>query len=116
QKEIVVDEKSTDDDYSSFREKLLASKSKDKRGKEGKGARYVVYDFQYEAEGGAGLRNKIAFISWIPDDSPMLVRMTYSSSKESLKRALNGLAVDIQANDEDDIEYDTIITKVQKGR
>jgi len=42
--------------------------------------------------------------------------MMYSSSKEALKRALNGLAADIQANDPDDIEYDTIIAKVAKGR
>lgn len=43
-------------------------------------------------------------------------RMMYSSSKEALKRALNGLAADIQANDPDDIEYDTIIARVAKGR
>lgn len=42
--------------------------------------------------------------------------MMYSSSKEAIKRALNGLAADIQANDPDDIEYDTIISKVAKGR
>ena len=32
-------------------------------------------------------------------------RMMYSSSKDALKRALNGLAADIQANDPDDIEH-----------
>lgn len=42
--------------------------------------------------------------------------MMYSTSKEAIKRALNGLAADIQANDPDDIEYDTIISKVAKGR
>lgn len=42
--------------------------------------------------------------------------MMYSSSKEAIKRALNGLAADIQANDADDIEHDTIISKVSKGR
>jgi len=42
--------------------------------------------------------------------------MMYSSSKEALKRALNGLAADIQANDPDDIEYDSIIARVAKGR
>ena len=42
--------------------------------------------------------------------------MMYSSSKDALKRSLNGLAADIQANDQDDIEYDEIITRVSKGR
>jgi len=42
--------------------------------------------------------------------------MMYSTSKEAIKRALNGLAVDVQANDPDDIEYDTIIQRVIKGR
>jgi cofilin len=42
--------------------------------------------------------------------------MMYSSSKDALKRALNGLAADIQANDADDIEYDTILNRVSKGR
>lgn len=42
--------------------------------------------------------------------------MMYSSSKEAIKRALNGLAADIQANDADDIEFDSIINRVAKGR
>ena len=43
-------------------------------------------------------------------------RMMYSSSKDAIKRALNGLAADIQANDADDIEYESIISRVSKGR
>jgi cofilin len=42
--------------------------------------------------------------------------MMYSSSKDALKRALNGLAADIQANDADDIEWETILSRVSKGR
>lgn len=42
--------------------------------------------------------------------------MMYSSSKETLKRALNGIAVEIQANEEDDIEYQSIVSRVAKGR
>lgn len=43
-------------------------------------------------------------------------RMMYSSSKEAIKRALNGLAADIQANDADDIEWENIKSRVSKGR
>lgn len=42
--------------------------------------------------------------------------MLYSSSKESLKRSLNGIAVELQANDEDDLEYETVRKGVAKGR
>lgn len=41
--------------------------------------------------------------------------MIYSSSKDALKRALNGLAAEIQANDEDEIEQSSIVDKVSKG-
>lgn len=42
--------------------------------------------------------------------------MMYSSSKEAIKRSLNGLAADVQANDADDIEFDSILARVSKGR
>ena len=42
--------------------------------------------------------------------------MTYASSKESLKLALNGVAGEIQANREDEIEYDTVLKEVQRGK
>jgi cofilin len=80
------------------------------------GGRYGVFDVQYELETGEGTRNKITFISWVPDDAPQYPRMMYSSSKDALKRSLNGIAADIQANDADDIEFETILSRVSKGR
>ncbi|KAF9733580.1 hypothetical protein PMIN06_007953 [Paraphaeosphaeria minitans] len=115
-KEIVVEETSKVDDWSTFREKLINAKSKDKKGKEGIGGRYAVYDVSYELESGEGTRSKITFIAWCPDDAPQYPRMMYSSSKEAIKRALNGLAADIQANDADDIEWESILNRVSKGR
>jgi hypothetical protein len=41
--------------------------------------------------------------------------MIYSSSKDALKRSLNGIAVEIQANDVDDIEFQSVLNKVSKG-
>lgn len=69
QKEIVVEESGKDTDWSAFREKLLAAKSPDGK----KGARYAIYDVGYEAEGGAGVRSKITFIAWSPDDAGIKV-------------------------------------------
>lgn len=42
--------------------------------------------------------------------------MTYASSKEAFKSALPGLAFEVQANREDEIEYATILKDVSKGR
>jgi len=115
-KEIVVEETSKEANFDAFREKLLNAKSKDRKGKEGIGGRYAVFDVEYELESGEGTRSKITFISWTPDDAPQYPRMMYSSSKEAIKRSLNGLAADIQANDADDIEWDNIKSRVSKGR
>lgn len=41
--------------------------------------------------------------------------MVYSSSKDSLKRALNGIAAEIQANDDEDIEQAEVTQRVAKG-
>ena len=43
-------------------------------------------------------------------------RMTYASSKESLKNALVGIAAEVQANRDDEIEYETILKDISKGK
>lgn len=57
-KEIVVEEKSADGDWEAFQSKLMNAKAGYK-GKEGKGPRYAVYDFEYELEAGEGKRYKL---------------------------------------------------------
>ncbi|KAH8820578.1 hypothetical protein F5884DRAFT_764530 [Xylogone sp. PMI_703] len=114
-KEVVVEETSEDPNWEVFREKLINAQSKNKNGKLGKGPRYAVYDFHYDLASGEGQRNKITFIAWSPDDAGIQPKMVYASSKESLKRSLNGIAAEFQANDEDDIEYQSMLAKVSKG-
>ena len=50
-----MEDASTSSDWEEFQTKLMDAKSSYK-GKEGKGPRYAVYDFQYELEGGEGTR------------------------------------------------------------
>ncbi|OAA52394.1 cofilin/tropomyosin-type actin-binding protein [Beauveria brongniartii RCEF 3172] len=114
-KQIVVEEASGDKDWENFRNKLIEATSKTKTGAVGKGPRYAVYDFEYNLATGDGVRNKIVFIAWSPDDAGVQPKMIYASSKEALKRSMNGIASELQANDSDDIEYDTIIKTVSKG-
>jgi len=115
-KEIVVEVKSSNDNWEEFQTKMMDAKSSYK-GKTGLGPRYAVYDFQYELPNGEGSRSKIVFISWSRDEGTLIFpRMTYASSKESLKVALNGIATEIQANRDDELEYDTILKEIQRGR
>ncbi|PMD38803.1 hypothetical protein L207DRAFT_513286 [Hyaloscypha variabilis F] len=114
-KEIVIEETSENGDWDFFREKLLSAQSKSKTGKIGKGPRYAIYDFDYELAAGEGSRSKITFIAWSPDDAGIQPKMVYASSKDALKRALNGIATEFQANDEEDIEYGSVLKKVSKG-
>jgi cofilin len=114
-RQIVVEEASADSDWEAFREKLVNSTTKSKSGSVGKGPRYAVYDFEYQLASGEGARNKITFIAWSPDDAGVMAKMVYASSKDALKRALNGIATELQANDQDDIEYDTVLKTVSKG-
>lgn len=114
-KEIVIEESSNEKDWEVFREKLINATSKSKSGSVGKGPRYAVYDFEYSLSSGEGVRNKITFLAWSPDDAPIKAKMVYASSKEALKRALTGIAIELQANDTDDIEYDTVLKTVSKG-
>lgn len=59
--------------------------------------------------------------SYVPSVAQILMmmvmqpKMVYASSKDALKRALNGIATEFQANDEDDIEYQSVLAKVSKG-
>lgn len=72
-REIVVEEASEDGNWDNFREKLVNAKTKNKavgclpsyslwrpliflQGKEGKGPRYAVYDFNYDLASGEGAR------------------------------------------------------------
>ena len=42
--------------------------------------------------------------------------MTYASSKEALKNALSGIAAEVQANNEEELEYDTILKDITRGK
>lgn len=41
--------------------------------------------------------------------------MIYASSKDALKRSLNGIAAEVQANEKEDLEFDEVLKHVSKG-
>jgi len=102
--EIVVDEKSSDQSYDEFVSKLPEND-----------CRYAVYDFEYELPGNEGKRSKICFFIWSPDTAPVRSKMTYASSKDALRRSLNGISTEIQGTDFSEIAYESVLDKVSKG-
>lgn len=112
---VEVEDCSDDKDWDTFRRKLINAQTKSKNGVMKLGPRYAIYDFDYKLLSGDGYRNKIVFISWSPDDADVLAKMVYASSKEGLRRSLDGISCEFQANDEDDIEYQSVLKRVSKG-
>lgn len=102
--EIVVDETSTDQDYDAFLEKLPENDCK-----------YAIYDFEYEIGGGEGKRSKIVFFTWSPDTAPIRAKMVYASSKDALRKALNGISTDIQGTDFSEVAYESVLETVSRG-
>lgn len=41
--------------------------------------------------------------------------MVYASSKDALRRALNGVAADVQGTDSSEVAYETVLEKVSRG-
>ncbi|EDR13119.1 actin depolymerizing factor [Laccaria bicolor S238N-H82] len=101
--EIVVDKTSDAQDYDTFTADLPETSP-----------RWAVYDFAFEKEG-AGKRHKITFYSWSPDDAKIKEKMLYASSRDALRRALVGIAVEIQGSDFSEVAYETVLEKASKG-
>jgi cofilin len=89
--------------YNDLREKLIATT-----------CRYAVVDFEYTLADG-GQRSKLVFITWCPDSSSIKDKMMYASSKDALKKKLNGLQNEVQATDEDELDEDDIQNKISGG-
>jgi len=101
--EIVVEKTSKDTDYDTFLGDLPEAE-----------CRWAVYDFEYEKDGGK--RNKLVFFSWAPDIAKIKSKMVFASSKDGLRRALVGIAAEIQATDFDEVNYQTVLDKIDRTR
>ncbi|CAK5284052.1 unnamed protein product [Mycena citricolor] len=101
--EIVVEKTSELTDYDEFLKDLPETEP-----------RWAVYDFEFEKEG-AGKRNKLVFYSWTPDDAKVKAKMVAASSKDALRRALVGIAVEIQGTEFSEVAYEAVLDKASKG-
>jgi len=101
--EIIVEKTSQDPSYDAFIADLPENE-----------CRWAVYDFEFEKED-AGKRSKITFVSWSPDDAKIKNKMLFASSKDALRRALVGVAVEIQGTDYSEVSYESVLEKASRG-
>merc|ERR1712232_486340 len=73
-----------------------------------KEARYAVYDFEYSMEDD-GVRQKLCFILWSPDVAKIKSKILYTSSKDAIRKKLQGISAEIQATDASEIAYEVVM-------
>lgn len=73
--------------------------------------RYCLVDVDYTTKSGAD-HSKVVFVFWSPDDGPVREKMLYASSKDSIKKAMPGIQLEVQANDMDDVEKKAVQSKL----
>merc|ERR1711998_590500 len=72
--------------------------------------RYSVLDVEINTKSGA-TTNKLIFISWSDDNAPIKPKMLYASSKDALKKSLNGVQEEFQATERGDLEEEEVNKK-----
>merc|ERR1712018_454070 len=70
--------------------------------------RYAIYDVEMMVDLGSGIppgvRTKLTFIAWSPEKSKIRQRMVFSSSKDAVRKKLDGCQVDWQLTSADELE------------
>lgn len=69
--------------------------------------RYAVYDFDFVTAENCQ-KSKIFFIAWSPATSRIRAKMLYATSKDSLRRELDGVHYEIQATEPTEMDLKVI--------
>lgn len=73
--------------------------------------RYGLLDLEFETKDGRPT-SKLVFLSWNPDSGSIRNKMLYSSSKDSIKNALYGVGIHINATDRAELDLEESILPV----
>ncbi|XP_021721916.1 actin-depolymerizing factor-like [Chenopodium quinoa] len=69
--------------------------------------RYAVYDYDFVNSENCQ-KSKIFFVAWSPSVSRIRSKMLYATSKDSLRRELEGIHYEIQATDPSEVDVETL--------
>ncbi|KAH3725491.1 uncharacterized protein LOC127853024 [Dreissena polymorpha] len=102
--QIVLDEKGPKDDETSH--EVLCRKLQEAA--ENKQGRYALFDCIYDKN----KTSKLCLITWV-DDAMVKIKdkMLYTSSKKQLQSKMEGIAVNLQCNSIEDLEWAAIVSK-----
>eukprot|EP00934_Nitzschia_sp_Nitz4_P002248 Nitzschia sp. Nitz4//NODE_389_length_21930_cov_67.393920//19646//20743//NITZ4_additional_000054-RA//1//CDS//3329531886//2248//frame0 len=75
--------------------------------------RYGLIDLEFTTDDGRPT-SKLVFITWNPDTGSIRDKMLYSGSKESIKAALSGVGIHINATDRAELDLESSILPVVK--
>jgi len=73
--------------------------------------RYAVFHFEYTQSDGK--RSKIVFFLWAPESSKIKSKMMYAGTKDTLKKSLQGLQIEIQGTDKSEVDQAEVLAKCQ---
>ena len=72
--------------------------------------RYAVYNIEYTTESD-GERSKMVFFLWAPDTAKIKPKMLYAGTKDTVKKSLQGLQVEVQGTDKSEVSKEAVIDK-----
>lgn len=74
---------------------------------------YIAIDFDYKTTDDRDA-DKLILLSWIPDDAKIKMKMKYAGTKEAVKSALVGIALNINATDLSEASEDVFKAECNK--
>jgi len=75
--------------------------------------RYIFYKLG-KKDGEITDNHRIVFIAWSSDSAKIKEKMLFASTKDQVKKCLEGLQTEIQAHDMQDLEYKDLVIKAFK--
>ncbi|XP_049851025.1 uncharacterized protein LOC126324550 [Schistocerca gregaria] len=72
--------------------------------------RYGILKFDYDA-GNDGWRTKMVLFMWTPDKAKVKPKMIYAGTKDALKKALQGIQIEIQGTDASEVSEEEVLAK-----
>ncbi len=74
---------------------------------------YIAIDFDYKTTDDRDA-DKLILLSWIPGDAKIKMKMKYAGTKEAVKSALVGIALNINATDRSEASIDVFNAECNK--
>jgi len=75
--------------------------------------RYGLIELEFTTKDGRPT-SKLVFVSWNPDSGSIRNKMIYSASKESIKSALSGVGIHINATDRAELDLEDSVLPIVK--